>query len=152
MRRRFCSIGVIAVGVVLAAGVGASAEPGKGAAIFRDQDCFTTAGQTICVDSRLVSHFAVAPAGNVHYIAHGDSVTTFEGPGSYERTYERKFHVSFLIVNSAEEQIDHFSERIKISEGGITCDYWVLFQEVDGDVKVDTRLTECAPTGEPVGR
>jgi hypothetical protein len=140
--RSFCSISVIAIAATLALAGTVSADD---TTVSREDFCFTSAGQAICVDSLYVEHATATPSGNQHYVLHGDITTTFTGPGTYQRTYTQKFHTSFLILNSATEHVDHYSNRVEISEGGITCNFRYQFQEVSGDVKVDLRLVECTP-------
>jgi hypothetical protein len=148
VRRVSCSLGAIAVAATLVFTGTVSAQPGNGATVSKEDECFTAAEQTICVDYHLVVHATATPSGNVHYVVNGDSTTTITGPGGYQRTHTEKLHTRFLVQDSATEHVNHYSSRVEISEGGITCNLRYLFHVVSGDVKVDLRLEECEPSSQ----
>jgi len=83
----------------LAVASSASAAPGNGADVVRQNECFNDRGGTFCIDAKYVQNETQTPSGNVSYHANGELARTFTGEGRLQgcnSSNSQKFNYHFL--------------------------------------------------------
>ncbi len=83
----------------LAVASSASAAPGNGADVVRQNECFNDRGGTFCIDAKYVQNETQTPSGNVSYHANGELARTFTGEGPFQEcntSSSDKFNYHFL--------------------------------------------------------
>jgi len=87
----------------LAVASSASAAPGNGADVVRQNECYNDPGSgTFCIDAKYVQNSTETPSGNFSYHANGETADKFTGEGDLQGcngSSSSKFNYHYLFKN-----------------------------------------------------
>jgi len=107
----------------LAVASSASAAPGNGADVVRQNECFTEFYYgTFCFDAKYVENSTETPSGNLSYHANGKSAFTFTGEGVRQgcnSSHSSKLNYHYLLKDG----FRHESGSHQTGEFSVDCGY-----------------------------
>jgi hypothetical protein len=116
MHKKLIAIPVAVAALAFAAT--ATAAPGGGATVIRDEGCTTTVFAVVCTTVKTTTNTTTTPSGKTSYVSNGtvDRTMTFVFGGSY--TTSSKLHVHNQLTDGEfTESSDHYSETSEYVSG-----------------------------------
>ena len=138
------AIGAFAIAAPLAAAP-AQADPGNGATVLNDTQCFPIdGGYTACLTVRGVSNETTTPSGNTSSQVEGTTTSTIKDPdGRVVSQATRELHYHLLAKDGViHEDGEHVTATFPL--GGKTCTFRSDFHYANGDVRYGKFQVDCS--------
>jgi hypothetical protein len=131
----------------LAVAGAATAAPGDGATVVRDEGCFPAPLATTCITTSTVTHVTRTPSGLVSYVQNGtvERTMTFFFGATY--TVSSEIHNHNLFEDGEfHESSDHYDEVTQFTSGtySLTCASTSDIHWVEDAVQISNYELDCA--------